>query len=90
MNMPVTLLIGLPFQIATQCVMDIGNLKCHLNVLGATWKLTMKVPHKKTIRGLDGVVSSPGKRMALTVQAVSPSPNKKVKWDVANYVTTAE
>ena len=90
MNMPVTLLIGLPFQIATQCVMDIGNLKCHSSVFGATWKLTMKVPHKKTVRGLDGVISSPGKRMALTVQEISPSPVKKARWEVADYATASE
>ena len=28
-NMPMTLLISLPFQIAAQCSIDIGNLKCH-------------------------------------------------------------
>jgi hypothetical protein len=55
-NMPVTLLIGLPFQIATQCVMDIGQLKCHSVVFDSTWKLTLKVPHKKTIRSLDATV----------------------------------
>jgi hypothetical protein len=65
-NMPVTLLIGLPFQIAMQCVMDIGQLKCHSVVFNSTWKLTLKVPHKKTVRALDAVVSSPGKHMALT------------------------
>jgi hypothetical protein len=76
-NMPVTLLIGLPFQIATQCVMDIGQLKCHLVVFNSTWKLTLKVPHKKTIRSLDASVSSPGKRMALITSA---SPTKKIRW----------
>jgi hypothetical protein len=76
-NMPVTLLIGLPFQIATQCVMDIGQLKCHSVVFDSTWKLTLKVPHKKTIRSLDALVSSPGKRMALTTSA---TPTKKIRW----------
>jgi hypothetical protein len=74
-NMPVTLLIGLPFQIATQCVMDIGQLKCHYVVFDSTWKLTLKVPHKKTIRSLDAAISSPGKRMALTTSA---TPTKKI------------
>jgi hypothetical protein len=76
-NMPVTLLIGLPFQIATQCVMDIGQLKCHSVVFNSTWKLILKVPHKKTIRSLDATVSSPGKRMALTTSA---TPTKKIRW----------
>jgi hypothetical protein len=35
-NMSVTLSIGLPFQIATQCVMDIGQLKCHSVVSPST------------------------------------------------------
>jgi hypothetical protein len=78
-NMPVTLLIGLPFQIATQCVMDIGQLKCHSVVFDTTWKLSLKVPHKKTIRSLDASVDSPAKRMALAT-TVSPTPTKKLRW----------
>jgi hypothetical protein len=76
-NMPVTLLIGLPFQIATQCVLDIGQLKCHSVVFDSTGKLTLKVPHKKTICSLDATVSSPGKRLALTTSA---TPTKKLRW----------
>jgi hypothetical protein len=76
-NMSVTLLIGLPFQIATQCVMDIDQLRCHSVVFDSTWKLTLKVPHKKTIRSLDASASSPGKCMALTTSA---SPTKKIRW----------
>jgi hypothetical protein len=76
-NMPVTLLIGLPFQIATQCVMDVGQLKCHSVVFNSTWKLTLKVPQKKTIHSLDATVSSPSKSLALTTSA---SPTKKICW----------
>ena len=85
-HMPVNLLIGLPCQVTTQCVIDIGNLKCHLNVFNATWKITLKVPHKKHVHGLDAVMSA-GKRSAFPalqhelVPAVSPSPNKRVHWD---------
>ena len=84
-NMPVTLLIGLPFQIATQCVMDIGQLKCHSVVFNATWKLTLKVPHKKTVRVLDAAVASPNKRMALTT---SVTPSKKVRWEDLEVVSS--
>ena len=83
--MPVTLLIGLPFQIATQCVMDIGQLKCHSVVFNATWKLTLKVPHKKTVRVLDAAVASPNKRMALTT---SVTPSKKVRWEDLEVVSS--
>jgi hypothetical protein len=86
-NMPVTLLIGLPFQIATQCVMDIGQLKCHSVVFDTTWKLTLKVPHKKTIRSLDAFVDSPAKRMALTTSA---TPSKKIRWQDLEVVSPNE
>ena len=85
-KMLVNLLIGLPFQVAMQCVIDIGNLKCHSNVFNATWKITLKVPHKKDVRGLDAAMSA-GKCSAFPavqdawVPAVSPSPNKCVCWD---------
>jgi hypothetical protein len=88
-NMPVTLLIGLPFQIATQCVMDIGQLKCHSVVFDATWKLTLKVPHKKTIRSLDATVDSPAKRMALTT-SMSATPTKKIRWQDLETVSPDE
>ena len=35
-NMPLTLLIGLPFQISAQCALDIGNLKCHSDTQDAS------------------------------------------------------
>ena len=84
-NMPMTLLIGLPFQVAAQCTIDIGNLKCHSSTFNTTWKLTLKSPQKRDLRSLDAAMSS-GKRLAFptttTVPFVSPSPPaKKVKWD---------
>jgi hypothetical protein len=80
-NMPMTLLIGLPFQVAAQCVIDIGNLTCHSATFNTTWKLTLKRPQRKDIRCLDAVMSS-GKRQAFPTVAsvVTPEP-KKVKWD---------
>jgi hypothetical protein len=86
-NMPVTLLIGLPFQIATQCVMDIGQLKCHSVVFDITWKLTLKVPHKKTVRSLDALVVLPAKWMALTTSA---TPTKKIRWQDLKVVSPDE
>ena len=82
-NMPVTLLIGLPFQIATQCVIDVANLRCHSSVFGMTWPLSMKMPFKKCLRSLDTSIASlsSSKRLALPLVPVSPSPAKKVKWD---------
>ena len=78
-NMPRTLLIGLPFQVSAQCLIDIGNLKCHSVTFNATWKLTLKMPHRKDIRTLDAAMAS-GKRQAFHSQ-VSPSPVKKIRWD---------
>jgi hypothetical protein len=77
-NMPLTMLIGLPFQVSAKCVIDIDNLTCHLKVSGADWKLSMKIPHKKTLRSLD-IVESAGKHMALPAASVTPSPAKKQK-----------
>ena len=84
-NMPMTLLIGLHFQVAAQCTIDIGNLKCHSSTFSTTWKLTLKSPQKRDLRSLDAAMSS-GKRLAFptttAVPLVSPSPPaKKVKWD---------
>lgn len=86
-NMPVTLLIGLPFQVATQCVLDIGQLKCHSVLFNSTWKLSLEVPHKKTIRSLDANASSAGKRWALTT---APTPTKKIRWQDLEVVTPDE
>jgi hypothetical protein len=72
-NMPVTLLIGLPFQIAAQCVVDIGNQTCTSNVFGTTWKLTLKMPHKKSVRVLDQASSTGLKRLALPTQEIPES-----------------
>ena len=88
-NMPVNLLIGLPFQIATRCVVDIGNLKCFSELFNTTWKLTLKSPRRKDIRSLDAVMSTGRKHAFATqweqpsaaCQTVSPSPAKKVKWE---------
>ncbi len=77
--MPMTLLIGLPFQVAAQCLIDIGNLKCHSVTFNATWKLTLKTPQKKDIRTLDAIMAG-GKRHAFHSK-VSPSPIKKIRWD---------
>ena len=78
-NMPMTLLIGLPFQVSAQCLIDIGNLKCHSVTFNATWKLTLKTPQRKDIRTLDAAMAG-GKRHAFHAQ-VSPSPVKKIRWD---------
>ena len=81
-NMPMSLLIGLPFQVAAQCVIDIGNLKCHSNTFNTSWKLTLKSPQKKDLRSLDAVMAS-GKWCAFPTSEsamVTPSP-KKIKWD---------
>ena len=67
-NMPMSLLIGLPFQVAAQCVIDIGNLKCHSNTFNTSWKLTLKSPQKKDLRSLDAVMSS-GKRCAFPTRS---------------------
>ena len=78
-NMPMTLLIGLPFQVSAQCLIDIGNLKCHSVTFNATWKLTLKTPQRKDSRTLDGAMAS-GKHQAFHAQ-ISPSPVKKIRWD---------
>jgi hypothetical protein len=81
-NMPMTLLIGLPFLIASQSVIDMGNLTCHSNTFNATWKMDLKRPQRKDIRTLDAIMSS-GKRHTFSTAgpiSVSPSPAKKVKW----------
>ena len=68
-NMPMTLLIGLPFIIATQAVIDVGNATCHSKVLNSTWKLHLKRPQRKDVRTLDAVMSS-GRRH--TFQSLPP------------------
>ncbi len=77
-NMPVTLLIGLPFQIAAQCMVDLANLKCHSAMFDTTWKLTLKMPHKKSLWSLDAATSSSTKRVAfqMTPSIISPSPKR--------------
>ena len=90
-NMPVTLLIGLPFIIASQCTIDVGNLKCHSTVFNDSWKLTLKMPHKKTLRSLDAASASTGKRVsfpALT-NPVTPSP-KRSKYAGAESIVDIE
>ena len=57
-NMPVNLLVRLPFLIAMQCNINIGNLTCFSAVFNMTWKLTLKVPHKKDVHTLDAIMSS--------------------------------
>ena len=57
-NMPMMLLIGLPFQVAAQCVIDIGNLKCHSGTFNTSWKLTLKSPQRRDLRSLDAAMSS--------------------------------
>ena len=52
-NMPMTLLIGLPFQQLAHCVIDIGNKVCHSSVFNTSWKLMFKRPSKRDIRMLD-------------------------------------
>ena len=80
-NMPVTLLIGLPFQINAQVTIDVANEKCYSAVFGTTWKMTMKPPHKKTLRTLDSIMSSgtAAKRLSLLgpSRPISPSPKKQ-------------
>ena len=57
-NMPMTLLIGLPFQQSAQCVIDIGNGICHSAVFNTSWKLTHKRPTKKDVRMLDAAIAA--------------------------------
>ena len=82
-NMPMTLLVGLPFFIATQTVIDIGSLSMHSKTLDQTWKLTLKRPQRKDARTLDAILSS-GKRFALSTSRAddSSASAKKIKWDV--------
>jgi hypothetical protein len=88
-KMPVTLLIGLPFIIAAQCTLDLGNLKCHSLVFNDTWKLTLKVPHKKTLRVLDAVSNSTGKRVSFpALEAITPSPKRTKATDAASVFDT--
>jgi hypothetical protein len=90
-NMPVTLLIGLPFIIASQCSIDVGNLKCHSTVFNDSWKLTLKMSHKKTLRSLDAASVSTGKHVsfpALT-NPITPSP-KRSKYAVAKSIVDIE
>ncbi len=75
-GVPLTLLIGIPFQIAAKCVLDIDNLSCYSKTFDATWKLEMKVPHRKTLRSLDHAKSM-GKRVTLV--SISPLPHKWAK-----------
>ena len=80
-NMPMTLLIGLPFQQAAGCTIDVGNAVCHSSTFNASWKITYKRPSKKDVRALDAVIAS-GKRLTFpTTALVSPSPGKKIRWD---------
>ena len=77
-NMPLTLLLGLPFIQASKCNVDVDNLMVHSRVFNADWKLTMKIPHKKTIRALDVAESSPGRTVLFANKnSVSPTPTKK-------------
>ena len=86
-GMPMTLLIGLPFQVSAQCVIDIGNQKCYSQLFGVSWKVSFKRPMKKDLRMLDATMAT-GKRYALATSnetvddahTVSPSPKKKVRW----------
>jgi hypothetical protein len=68
-NMPVTLLIGLPFFIAAQCTLDIANQRCVSNVFNTTWPLTFKIPFKKTVRELDQAAGSGVGRLALAASS---------------------
>ena len=89
-NMPMTLLIGLPFQIGTQCSIDIGNLKCYSATFNTTWKLVMKRPIRKDIRMLDAAMSSQKRHVfnSNPSSEVSPSPKKKkIRWDIAGPLT---
>ena len=80
-NMPLTLLLGLPFIQASKCNVDVDNLMVHSRVFNADWKLTMKIPHKKTIRALDVAESSPGRTILFANQnAVSPTPTKRARF----------
>ena len=78
-SMPMTLLIGLPFQIAAQCSIDIGNLKCHSATFNTTWKLTLKTPQRKDVRTLDAAMST-GKRISFPAATTVTPPPKKIKW----------
>ena len=79
-NMPMTLLIGLPFQIAAQVNIDIGNLKCYSKTFDTTWKMTLKRPQRKDIRTLDAIMST-GKRAAFPVLSAITTAPKKPKWN---------
>ena len=86
-NMPVTLLVGLPFLLAAQVTLDLSNMKCHSKVFNATWKLDLKRPQRKDMRTLDAAVSS-GKRLTFPVtknededMEDSESSPKKIRWD---------
>ena len=84
-HMPMTLLFGLPFLVAAQCVMDIGNLTCYSRTFDATWKLKLKRPSVKDARSLDAIVSAGRKAFPSMDSAFNlPAPAKKVKftWDV--------
>ena len=90
-KMPVTLLIGLPFIVAAQCTLDLGNLKCHSHVFNDTWKLTLKVPHKKTLRSLDAASVSTGKRVSFPALApITPSPKRNRLDDAASVFDTLQ
>ena len=78
-NMPMTLLIGLPFQIAAKVSIDIGNLTCHSATFNTTWEGTLKKPLKKDTRTLDAVVMS-GKKHAFSAVPITPYPAKKIRW----------
>ena len=79
-DMPLTLLIGLPFFIASKVVMDLDNQTCFSKVFNVTWKLRLKVPVKKTVRTMDNAESS-ANRLILSTAVVSPSPRKRIWWE---------
>ena len=86
-NMPLTLLIGLPFFIASKIVMDVDNQTCFSKIFNVTWKLKLKVPAKKTVRTMDNAESS-ANRLVLSTSIISPSPRKRIRWNDCDLAQT--
>ena len=85
-NMPVTLLIGLPFLITAQATIDLAELRLYSKVFNTTWRLTLKRPFKKDERSLDAIMST-GKRPTFPAgpMLLPAHPNKQPKWDWESY-----
>jgi hypothetical protein len=52
-EVPITLIIGLPFIIAAETVPDYRNGTCRSEKFGDTWSLVLKKNHRKSIQALE-------------------------------------